>query len=160
MKIQVYNKKYQQQVIDLILDIQQNEFHVPVTIKDQPDLLDIENFYCSKNGNFWIALEDDEVIGTIALIDIDNNQSCLRKMFVHKDFRGKEKGTGQLLLDALINWCREKNIKEVYLGTIDTMLAAHKFYIRNGFGEIDKSQLPATFPVMKVDNKFFKLLFD
>ena len=157
MKIQVYDKKYQQQVIDLILNIQQNEFNVPVTIKDQPDLLNIENFYCVKNGNFWVALEDDEVIGTIALIDIDNNQSCLRKMFVHKDFRGKEKGVGQLLLDALIDWCKEKNIKEVYLGTIDTMIAAHKFYIRNGFVEIDKSRLPGTFPVMKVDNKFFKL---
>jgi N-acetylglutamate synthase-like GNAT family acetyltransferase len=160
MKIETYNIKYQQEVIDLILNIQQNEFNVPVTIKDQPDLLDVENFYCKNNGNFWIALENDKVIGTIALIDIDNKQSCLRKMFVHKDFRGKEKGTGQLLLDALINWCREKNIKEVYLGTIDTMLAAHKFYTRNGFIEIDKTQLPATFQVMKVDNKFFKLLVD
>ena len=157
MIIQVYNKKYQQQVIDLILNIQQNEFHVPVTIKDQPDLLNIENFYCSKNGNFWVALENDDIIGTIALIDIENDQSCLRKMFVHKDYRGKEKGVGQSLFDALFNWCREKNIKEVYLGTIDTMIAAHKFYIRNGFVEIDKTQLPATFPVMKVDNKFFKL---
>ena len=157
MLIQVYDKKYQQQVIELILNIQQNEFHVPVTIKDQPDLLNIENFYCSKNGNFWIALENNEVIGTIALIDIDNDQSCLRKMFVHKDYRGKEKGVGQSLLDALIDWCRGKDIKEVYLGTIDTMLAAHKFYVRNGFIEIDKGQLPATFPVMKVDNKFFKL---
>jgi len=51
----------------------------------------------------------------------------------------------------------EMDGEEVYLGTIDTMLAAHKFYIRNGFVEIDKSQLPETFPVMKVDNKFFKL---
>ena len=157
MKIETYNKKYQQQVIDLILNIQQNEFHVPVTIKDQPDLLDVENFYCSKNGNFWVALENDDIIGTIALIDIDNNQSCLRKMFVHKDHRGKEKRVGQSLFDTLINYCRCKGIIEVYLGTIDTMLAAHKFYIRNGFVEIDKSQLPATFPVMKVDNKFFKL---
>ena len=78
-------------------------------------------------------------------------------MFVDKNFRGKEKGVGQLLFDALIDWCGEKDSKEIYLGTIDTMLAAHKFYIRNGFVEIDKTQLPETFPVMKVDNKFFKL---
>ena len=160
MKIEVYHKKYQEQIIDLILNIQQNEFHVPVTITDQPDLLDIENFYCSKNGNFWIATEDDKVSGTIALIDIGNHQSCLRKMFVDKNFRGKEKGVGQLLFDALIDWCRDKDSKEIYLGTIDTMLAAHKFYIRNGFVEIEKTQLPPTFPVMKVDNKFFKLAVD
>jgi len=160
MKIEVYDKKYQQQVIDLILNIQQNEFNVPVTIADQPDLSDVENFYCGKNGNFWIAVEYSKVIGTIAFIDIGNNQSCIRKMFVHKNWRGKDKGVGQSLLNALTKWCREKNIKEVYLGTIDIMLAAHKFYIKNGFVEIDKTQLPATFPVMKVDNKFFKLAVD
>ena len=113
MQIETYNKKYQQQVIELILNIQQNEFNVPVTIKDQPDLINIENFYYNKNGKFWIAIEGNKVIGTIALIDIDNKQSCLRKMFVHKDYRGKEKGTGQLLLDRLINWCKEKDIKEM-----------------------------------------------
>jgi len=157
MNIQIYDKKYQQQVIDLILDIQQNEFHVPVTINDQPDLFDVENFYCSKNGNFLIAVDNNNIVGTIALIDIDNHQSCLRKMFVHKDYRGKEKGIGQSLLDALIEWCKHKDIREVYLGTIDTMQAAHKFYTRNGFVEIDKAQLPGTFPVVRVDNKFFKL---
>ena len=157
MQIQVYDKKYQQQVIDLILNIQQNEFHVPVTIKDQPDLLDVENFYCSKNGNFWIALDDDEIIGTIALIDIDNDQSCLRKMFVHKDYRGKEKGTGQLLLDTLITWCREKDIREIYLGTIERLEAAIRFYKRNNFVETDKQSLPKNFPIMKVDTHFFKL---
>ncbi|CAN5466190.1 GNAT family N-acetyltransferase [soil metagenome] len=158
MKIEVYNKKYQQQVIDLILNIQQNEFNVPVTINDQPDLFDVENFYCSSDGNFWIAIENEKVVGTIALIDIDNHQSCLRKMFVHKDNRGKEKGTGQLLLDTLIAWCREKDIKEIYLGTIERLEVAIRFYKRNNFVEVDKQSLPENFPVMKVDTHFFKLV--
>ncbi len=34
------------------LHIQQNEFKVPITINEQPDLMDIENFY-QKDGNFW-----------------------------------------------------------------------------------------------------------
>jgi N-acetylglutamate synthase-like GNAT family acetyltransferase len=158
MQIQAYNKIYQQQVIDLILNIQQNEFNVPVTINDQPDLFDVENFYCSKNGNFWTAVDDDKVIGTIALIDIDNNQSCLRKMFVHKDYRGKEKGTGQLLLDTLITWCKEKDIREIYLGTIERLEAAIKFYKRNNFVQVNKKDLPENFPIMKVDTHFFKLV--
>lgn len=157
MRIETYNIKYQQQVIDFILNIQQNEFNVAVTAKDQPDLLDVENFYCTNNGNFWIAFDDEKLIGTIALIDIGNNQSCLRKMFVHKDYRGKEKGIGQALLDELIAWCKLKNIDAIYLGTIDNMYAAHKFYSKNGFIEIDKTLLAQSFPVMKVDNKFFKL---
>src|SRR6266487_486884 len=108
-----YDKKYQQEIIDLILPIQQIEFNVPVTIQDQPDLQNIPAFYLKDNGNFWVALGGDKVVGTIAQIDFGNHQVTLRKMFVHRDHRGKERGVGQLLLDELKNWCRQKNVKEI-----------------------------------------------
>ncbi|MGZ8559687.1 MAG: GNAT family N-acetyltransferase, partial [Chitinophagaceae bacterium] len=68
MVIETYQEKYKAAIAQLILDIQQNEFNVPVTISDQPDLLDIEDFYFRKDGNFWVAVENERVIGTIALI--------------------------------------------------------------------------------------------
>ena len=157
MLIETYREKYKAGIAQLILNIQQNEFNVPVTISDQPDLLDIEDFYFRKDGNFWVAVENERVIGTIALIDMGNRQSALRKMFVHKDYRGKEKGIGQLLLNTLISWCRQKGIKEVYLGTVEQLHAAKKFYERNGFVKVDKATLPETFPLMPVDTEFFKL---
>jgi N-acetylglutamate synthase-like GNAT family acetyltransferase len=156
--IETYQEKYKAEIAQLILNIQQNEFNVPVTISDQPDLLDIENFYFRKNGNFWVAVENERVIGTIALIDIGNRQSALRKMFVHKDYRGKEKGIGQLLLNTLIGWCRQKGINEVYLGTVEQLHAAKRFYERNGFVKVEKATLPETFPLMPVDTEFFKLI--
>lgn len=157
MEIEVYRKEYEQQVIDLILNIQQNEFGVPVTIADQPDLLNIENFYCRGKGNFWIATENKKLIGSIALIDIANRQSALRKMFVHAAYRGKDKRTGQQLLDHVIDWCKQKDIHEIYLGTFDKLVAAQRFYVKNGFVAIEKQSLPASFPLMQVDNMFFKL---
>jgi N-acetylglutamate synthase-like GNAT family acetyltransferase len=158
MVIETYQEKYKAEIAQLILNIQQNEFHVPVTISDQPDLLDIENFYFRENGNFWVAVENERVIGTIALIDMGNRQSALRKMFVHKDYRGKEKGIGQLLLNTLIGWCRQKGINEVYLGTVEQLHAAKRFYERNGFVKVKKATLPETFPLMPVDTEFFKLI--
>ncbi|MEP7375794.1 MAG: GNAT family N-acetyltransferase [Chitinophagaceae bacterium] len=158
MVIETYREKYKAEITQLILNIQQNEFNVPVTITDQPDLLDIENFYFRKDGNFWVAVENERVIGTIALIDIGNRQSALRKMFVHKDHRGKEKGIGQLLLNTLINWCRQKGIDEIYLGTVEQLHAAKRFYERNGFVKVEKALLPGTFPLMPVDTEFFKLI--
>ena len=152
-----YSAPYQQRVATMILHIQQEEFNVPVTIEDQPDLLHIDTAYQQRCGNFWIALDDDNVVGTIGLIDIGNNQGCLRKMFVKEGYRGKEKGTGQLLLDTLVQWCRENNIDEIYLGTINRMAAALKFYARNGFTHIDKNNLPPAFPLMLVDNIFLQL---
>ncbi len=157
MEIVLYRKEYEQQVIDLILNIQQNEFGVPVTIADQPDLLNVENFYRRGHGDFWVIKDGEKIIGSIALIDIGNRQSALRKMFVHAAYRGKEKGIGQKLLDYIIVHCREKGIDEIYLGTFDKLQAAQRFYIKNGFVEVPKTSLPASFPVMQVDNMFFKL---
>lgn len=150
-----YQDEYRQAVIDLILPIQQIEFKVPVTIHDQPDLNDISLFYKKGNGNFWVALDQNKIVGTIGLIDFGHDQVALRKMFVHRDHRGKEKGIAQMLLDELKNWCKQKKVKNIFLGTIDTMHAAHRFYEKNGFTELLKTELPKTFPLMRVDNKFF-----
>jgi RimJ/RimL family protein N-acetyltransferase len=47
-------------------------------------------------------------------------------------------------------------VTEIYLGTTAEFLAAHRFYEKNGFKEIAKSQLPPAFPIMAVDTKFYK----
>lgn len=41
------------------------------------------------------------------------------------------------------------------LGTLGQMKAAHRFYERNGFTALDASELPADFPRMKVDDRFY-----
>lgn len=154
--IQVYLPKYQEQIVNLILDIQQNEFTVPITLKEQPDLLTISNFYQQGKGNFWLAVNNDTVVGTIALLDIGNNQAALRKMFVHRDYRGKDIGIGQQLLNTLLDWAKTQAITAVYLGTTDIYKAAHRFYEKNGFIETTKAELPKNFPLLQVDTKFYK----
>lgn len=102
-----------------------------------------------------MALDDDRVVGTIALIDIGNKQTALRKMFVHQDCRGKEKGVAQALLNELIIWCKNRNTQEIYLGTTSSFIAAQRFYEKHGFNEVAKATLPPAFPVMEVDSKFY-----
>ena len=154
--IEVYTDIYKDSVADLILSIQNGEFGIPITIKQQPDLNEIPKFYQENNGNFWIAKLGDKVIGTIALLDIGNNKSALRKMFVAKDYRGKEFGIGQNLLNNLIVWAKHKGITEIFLGTTEKFIGAQRFYEKNGFAEIQKQSLPNEFPVMDVDVKFYK----
>lgn len=155
--IKSYSEDYKDDVIDLILDIQQNEFNITINREDQPDLSDIPNFYQSGNGNFWVALCNGQVIGTISLIDIGNHQGALRKMFVKAAFRGSSFNTAKLLLLQLITWARERDVHDIYLGTTEKFLAAHRFYEKNEFAKIDKELLPSTFPNMKVDTRFYKL---
>ena len=158
IEVHTYSDPYQQQIVDLILDIQRNEFGVPITRQAQPDLESIPSFYQKNNGNFWIAVVDTKVVGTIALLDIGNFRGALRKMFVHKDFRGKESGVGQILLNTLLAWVKQKKINEILLGTTEKFIAAQRFYEKNGFVEIEKQSLPEEFPVMEVDVKFYRYL--
>jgi N-acetylglutamate synthase-like GNAT family acetyltransferase len=146
----------EKQIIDLIVSIQQKEFNIPITADDQPDLRNIPNYYQKNRGNFWVALHNKDVVGTISLLDIGNGQSALRKMFVHQNYRGLKKGTALNLLKTLLDWATSKRLREIYLGTTPQFLAAHRFYEKNGFTEISKEDLPETFPVMEVDTKFYK----
>ena len=42
-------------VVEFVLDIQQSEFFVPITLGDQPDLANIPAFYQRRRGGFWVA---------------------------------------------------------------------------------------------------------
>jgi N-acetylglutamate synthase-like GNAT family acetyltransferase len=109
-----------------------------------------------RNGNFWVAIANQEVVGTVALLDIGNRQAALRKMFVHRAYRGDEIGTARCLLGTLLDWSRTNGFHEIFPGTTPRFLAAHRFYEKNGFGEIAESDLPAAFPIMTVDKKFYR----
>lgn len=152
-----YQSQYQEHVVELILSIQQNEYDIPITTEDQPDLFSIEEFYQVRNGNFWVALVEGRAVGTISLLDIGDKRVALRKMFVHKDFRGSAFGTARLLLESAVNWAKEKSVTDIYLGTTPQFLAAHRFYEKNGFIQINRDELPERFPILEVDKRFYRL---
>jgi N-acetylglutamate synthase-like GNAT family acetyltransferase len=156
IRIEPFTETKKEDVVGLILPIQQEEFNIKIAIGDQPDLLDIPAFYKKGNGNFWVALSDGEVVGTIGLLDIGDGNGALRKMFVKAAFRGGSLGVAHQLLDTLMDWSRKHKMKAIYLGTTSQFLAAHRFYEKNGFAQIDKPDLPLAFPVMAVDSRFYK----
>lgn len=155
--IQQLDNAYSDELIDLILTIQQKEFNVPITIEDQPDLKKIESFYMESGGNFWGAFIEGELVGSIALVKFDEREGAVRKMFVKKEFRGKELNIAQELLEVLVAFCRENGIDTIYLGTVSVLKAAIRFYERNHFLQVEKENLPARFPLMSADNVFYYL---
>lgn len=154
--VKEYSEEYKEEIVNLILQIQQKEFEIPITKEDQPDLNEIPKFYQSGEGNFWVALSKNKVVGTISLIDIGNQQAALRKMFVKAAYRGSHYKVAELLLLTLIEWSREHTMREIYLGTTEKFSAAHRFYEKNRFVLVDKETLPDSFPLMKVDTRFYK----
>lgn len=147
----------EQDIVDLILTIQQKEFNIPITVADQSDLLDIRNFYYRGGGSFFGAFVDGKLIGTIALIKFSPSAGAIRKMFVKKEYRGKQFGIAQQLLETLIAYSNRNGITDLYLGTVAVLQAALRFYEKNHFIRLPKEELPEAFPLMKPDTIFCHL---
>ncbi|TAU51894.1 GNAT family N-acetyltransferase [Rhizobium leguminosarum] len=143
-------------VLSVILPIQREEFGIDITVDAQPDLRVIPDFYQSGKGQFWVAVKDGAIVGTVGLKDIGNNHAALRKMFVSAEVRGREHGVAARLLDRLFAHARDVGLTDIFLGTTDKFVAAHGFYEKNGFTEIATSALPRSFPLMAVDSKFYR----
>ena len=157
IKIQPIHNGFSNQILELIIPIQQIEFNVPVTREAQPDLLDVDQFYHQTGGGFWGAITEGELVGTIALIATGHHAGAIRKMFVKKDYRGKGTMLAQRLLEELFAYCKRQGISELYLGTVDMLKAAHRFYERNGFKRLKSEEMPEYFPRMMGENVYYHL---
>ncbi|MNO51824.1 acetyltransferase [compost metagenome] len=141
--ITVYNDSYKEEVIKLILHVQNVEYEVGISVKEQPDILDIHSNYINDGGNFWIALNDSgEVVGSIGLQKKNKDVAVLKKFFVYKDYRGKEFGTGKKLYEALLDFAKKQGFSKIILDTPSKATRSHGFYKKVGFKEIDKEDLP------------------
>ena len=150
-----FEERYGDALRSMIIKIQRDEFGIDISLDDQPDLSGINGFYCKGKGGFWVATIDGDVAGSVALIDIGNDQVALRKMFVKEEYRGKKFGVAQQLLDFVFAYASDADIAEILLGTTDKFLAAHRFYEKNNFKLIDVENLPESFPRMDVDTRFY-----
>lgn len=143
-------------VVAVILPIQREEFGFSITAEDQPDLAVIPDFYQTAKGGFWVAEKDGKIVGTIGLKDIGNDQATLRKMFVATEARGREHSTAARLLERLFAHARDAGLNEIFLGTTEKFLAAHRFYEKHGFVRVEKADLPEAFLFMQVDTRFYR----
>lgn len=139
MKIETYDKKYDKEVIALILEIQNNEAKINLSIDEQPDIKDIHKNYQLSGGEFWIAEENNHVIGTIGIIIKENQCAVMKKFFIASKYRSK--GIGLKLYQKLIEFAK-KNIKHIILDTPSTAVKSHRFYEKSGFKKINRNQLP------------------
>ncbi|RFS14700.1 bifunctional helix-turn-helix transcriptional regulator/GNAT family N-acetyltransferase [Emticicia sp. C21] len=150
IEIKLFEEKYQQQVEDMVLSIQNGEFNLGLTAQRQPDLHNLKAFYNDKGNWLWVALnKSDELVGTIGLERLNDKQSVLRKMFIKKEYRGKPFGLAQKLFEILVKEAKHQEFKEILLDTPLVTHAAHRFYERNGFELITNNLVPDNYILPK-----------
>lgn len=142
-----------QNISNLLTKIWKNEYLYNVTKQDFLDLKLIEDNYHKKGGNFLVACFEDKIIGTIACSHLNAKNYALRRVFIYAFFRCH--GIGQSLMDMLL--ANFNSGTALYLSTKEEFaIAAKKFYLKNGFQEIGKEELPEAFPLYDSDNLFMK----
>ena len=106
---------------------------------------------------YWVAVSDKICIGTVGVSMLVENRAVLKKMVVKKEFRGRRSGVSEALLNTVLDHLRKNETRILFLGTRPEMIAAHKFYLKNGFARIDQNHVPVDHNFNSVDRIFFRL---
>jgi GNAT superfamily N-acetyltransferase len=100
-----------------------------------------EEAILDRGGYIFYAVSDKQVVGTCALVKIDESTFEVSKMAVTESHKGK--GIGKMLLDAAITRAKTKNVQSLILYSNTTLIPAITMYRKFGFREIPKTDFHA-----------------
>lgn len=155
MKIETYSGRFDDEIISLILSIQNGEAKIGLSLQEQPDLLDIHQSYQQPGGEFWLALSDGRVIGTIGLMLKEKHCAVMKKFFVKKEFRSQKVGLS--LYNELLKYAVDKDVHYIILDTPAVAHASHRFYEKAGFCKISREELPVPYSYPDRDSILYLL---
>lgn len=155
-EIRPFEPQDQSGVIALVERIQVEEFSIPIEEGQRAELHSIPESFRKGSGNYWVALFNGQVIGTIAVLDIGHQAFELRDVFLDKNYRGQT-GFAKRLLETVFDWSSKHHVNTIYLGSAAQFKRAHRFYEKYGFIEIARSAMPSYCKPMECDEKFYRL---
>ena len=97
------------------------------------DLLDVEESYRAKGGEFVVLEVDGQVRGAHATqpVDVERGIVTFRRLYLPPELRGT--GAGKLLMDWAVEWSRQKGFHTVEFWSDTRFERAHRFFERYGF---------------------------
>ena len=99
---------------------------------------------------FYCLVDQDMVVGTVALKKIDEKTVELKALYLHKDYRGK--GLGSLLMSVSVNEAKSRGYKRIVLDSMLKYEEAIRLYEKFGFEKIDRyNDNPMAEVFMKMD---------
>ena len=98
------------------------------------ELAHLDHKYGRPNGRLYLAYQEDELVGCIALKRANETTCEMKRLYVRPTFRGK--GIADKLLTHLIADARQIGYRQMRLDTLPFLNAAIKLYQKHGFYEI------------------------
>jgi len=94
-------------------------------------------------GAILMALEEQRVVGTCALVKLDGNRYELAKMAVEPASRGN--GVGSFLMSAILAKAKSMDADALILQTNSRLTSALRLYEKSGFRRVQESAPHSTF---------------
>lgn len=159
MQITTYqnNPHHLAQLVDLINYCQNIEAKLNIKMAEQDDIFQIDDYYQEKGGNFWIALENNQVVGSIALLPLDNQTAVLKKFFTYPQFRGQPNRLGARLYQQLLSFAKDHNFQRLVLDTPEGETRSHYFYEKQGFKQVEPQNFNAIYPYPDRNSRLYEL---
>lgn len=139
MEVRKINKEEHQAALELITDVMKSEFPSDSGVYPLSDVSDISQAYGHIGEAFFVMVDKQKIIGTVAVKREDERTAFLRRIFVHKGYRGKK--YGKKLLERAIGFCSEVGYQEIIFKTTSTMKSAIGLCVKQGFVERAKIDL-------------------
>ena len=111
-KIKKFEDRYNEEVNKFIISVFVDEYG----FEEYRNELNKQNNeeYIENGGNFWVAFDDDDnIIGTVALVKHSQSEAELKKLYVRSDYRGK--GLSKELYSKVMDVSKEKNVQRIFL---------------------------------------------
>ena len=78
-----------------------------------------------------ILEKNDTIVGSVAIVEADEEKAQLRWLILIPEVRGK--GLGRKLVDWAVEFCKEQNYEAIFLWTVSELNAARHIYETMGF---------------------------
>jgi putative acetyltransferase len=139
MKIRPATKKDVPQITKLIGDIWAEYDCILDTQGDDMYLLAPDAYFHSKDGEFWVAAESNEIIATVGVLMSDGKTAELKSLYVREDFRRQK--LGENLIKLAVKSASMKSRSEIILWSDTRFTNAHRLYEKLGFKLLGKREL-------------------
>lgn len=130
-----YNKQIESVIRQCLIEFGANHEGTAWT---DPKLGELSSLYNATGSKYWIAINHrDEVIAGVGIAPLVHTPTIceLQKMYCRPDFRGS--GVAHQLIQKAIHYAKPY-YQAMYLETLDTMVAAQKFYEKYDFVRIQQ----------------------
>lgn len=97
------------------------------------DVYDVELYYQTKGGEFWVVEWEGKIVGTAAYYPIGRGKNAveIRKMYILPSVRGQ--GLGKFLLQELESKIAARGFDEIWIETATVLQEAVKMYETKGY---------------------------